>query len=55
MYGFGVERDYIIIGVGIASGVLDFQNSDSLIHHCINHSRLFPYAERGWENICALL
>lgn len=45
----------MIIDMGIASDVLDFQNSDLLIHQYINHSLIFQYPERGWENTCALL
>lgn len=55
MYSSGVKKASVIIDMGIASGVLDFQNLDSSIHHYINDSLIFPYPERGLENTCALL
>lgn len=40
------ERDHMNIDMGIASDVLDLQNSDRLIHHCINHSHSFFHTLR---------
>lgn len=42
------------IDMGIASDVLDLQNSDSLIHHCINHSHSFFHILRESEKISVL-
>lgn len=40
------------IDMGIASDVLDLQNSDSFIHHCINHPHSFFHRLRVGKYLC---
>lgn len=48
------ERDHMNIDMGIASDVLDLQNSDSFIHHCINHPHSFFHRLRESGKISVL-